>query len=433
MSIKPLQTIAVVGLASLGFHGCSNPGERWRLANDSAMAKTITPKEMGDDRGLLARWLTPKATPPGTADKPVGLILGRDGWEPPKFKPDPQAEAEFASAEKIFQQGDFGRAEPIFKSIAKKRKDTPWGEKASFYLAETRYQRGNFVGAHDAFERLVADYPGTLFLEKVVAREYDIAQAWLIAAEPAKPKTDKDKADRNAKSDDAIQKTTWTDHFTGRLPLVDTSSSAIQALEHVRKNDPLGPLSDDAVMKIAHHFEAKGDYETASLYYDQVTVDHPKSEFLQQAQLSAVEMRMRGYLGPEYDGEGLEQARELVKQTMSTFPDRPEGDEDLLKKLDLINAQDAERTYAIGAYYRRIGKVPAAEYYFGKIVRRWPKSPYADKSKKQLATLAKMPRTKSVPSKIMSQPGANDPYSASAGGQNPAANLGGMGGMGGMN
>lgn len=396
------------------------------------MAKTVTPKEMGDDRSLMARWLTPKASAPSTADKPVGLVLGRDGWEAPKFKADPVAEAEFASAEKLFQQGDFVKAEPLFKAMAKKRKDTPWGEKAQYYLAESRYQRGNFVGAHDAFERLVTDYPGTLFLEKVVGREYDIAQAWLVAIEPAQLKS-RTKVEGQEKTDDKIQKTSWTDHFTGKLPLVDTSSSAVQALEHVRKNDPLGPLSDDAVMKIARHFEAKADYETAAIYYDQVTVDHPKSEYLQEAQHAAIEMRMKGYLGPQYDGGGLEQARELVTQTMSTFPDKPEADEELLHKLDLVNAQDAERTFTIAEYYRSIRKVPSAEFYYGKIVRRWPKSPFAAKAKVELAALAKMPRSKSLPSKIMTQPGANDPYSAAGGGAaNPMSNLGGMGGMGGM-
>ncbi len=426
MTIKRVRTIAVIGLASVLPYGCANPAERWRMAKDGAMAKTITPKEMGDERGLMARWLTPKATPPGTAERPIGLILGRDGWEPPKFKPDPVAEAEFASSEKLFQKGEFAKAEPLFKSMAKKRKDTPWGEKAQFYLAETRYQRGNLVGAHDAYERLVTDYPGTLFLEKVVSREYDIAQAWLVAAEGPK-------AAEKDKEDGEVQKTSWTDHFTGKLPLVDTSSSAVQALEHVRKNDPLGPLSDDAVMKIAHHFEQKADYETAAMYYDQVTIDHPKSEYLQQAQLAAIDMRMKGYLGPEYDGEGLSQARELVKQTMATFPDRPAGDEDLLRKLDIVNSQDAERAYAIAAYYKRVGKVPSAEYYYGKIVRRWPKSPFAAKAKIELASLAKMPRTQSLPSKIMSTPAAYDPMTGMGGNANPMSNLGGMGGMGGMN
>ena len=125
---------------------------------------------------------------------------------------------------------------------------------------------------------------------------------------------------------------------------------------------------------------------------------------------------MKAYLGPEYDGSGLEKARELVKQTMSTFPDRQASYENLYHTLDLINDQEAERTYKVGEYYKRIGKVTSAEYYFGKIPQRWPSSPWAVKSKTELAQLAKMPRKPSVPSKIMTRPGSNDPFYSGMGG-----------------
>ncbi len=74
--------------------------------------------------------------------------------------------------------------------------------------------------------------------------------------------------------------------------------------------------------------------------------------------------------------------------------------------------------------------MPSAEFYLGKIPQRWPNSPWAVKAKADLAELAKMPREQSVPSKMLMQPGANDPY-YSAG---PAAGGmgGGMGGMGAM-
>ena len=103
----------------------------------------------------------------------------------------------------------------------------------------------------------------------------------------------------------------------------------------------------------------------------------------------------------------------MVKQTMTTFPDRPAGDEKLYHTLDLINDQEAERTFMAGDYYQRIGKVASAEFYFGKIAQRWPKSAWAAKAKTQLAALAKLPRKQSLPSKIMTQPGSTDPFGGS--------------------
>ncbi|MDR3623122.1 MAG: M56 family metallopeptidase, partial [Paludisphaera borealis] len=65
--------------------------------------------------------------------------------------------------------------------------------------------------------------------------------------------------------------------------------------------------------------------------------------------------------------------------------------------LDLINDQEAERTYKIGAYYKKIGKVASAEFYFGKIPQRWPNSPWADKARIELAQLARMSRKSVLP------------------------------------
>ena len=62
------------------------------------------------------------------------------------------------------------------------------------------------------------------------------------------------------------------------------------------------------------------DYESAALYYDQFIAEYHKSPFLQEAQLAAIEARMKGYLGPEYDGSGLEKARELVRTPCRPSP-----------------------------------------------------------------------------------------------------------------
>src|SRR5208337_801042 len=163
-------------------------------------------------------------------------------------------------------------------------------------------------------------------------REYALAQMWLSQSDPkAKPE----------------QKLPWYTHFTGEQPIIDTQGTALKALEHVRHHWSDGPLADDAVLQIAEFHMRNADYESAATYYDQLIADHQKSPFFQKAQLAAIDARMKAYLGPEYDGSGLEKARELVKQTMTSFPDRQASYENLYHTLDLINDQEAERTYRL--------------------------------------------------------------------------------------
>ncbi len=61
----------------------------------------------------------------------------------------------------MFQQGKLAEAEKEFAKIAKNRKGTTYGENGQYYLAETQFQRKKYVDAHDSFEKLHADYPGT--------------------------------------------------------------------------------------------------------------------------------------------------------------------------------------------------------------------------------------------------------------------------------
>src|SRR5207245_2853468 len=99
---------------------------------------------------------------------------------------------------------------------------------------------------------------------------------------------------------------------------------------------------------------------------------------------------------------------------LTNFPERdPDTEQALYHTVALISDQQAERAYTVALYYMRIKKVPSAEHYFAMIPHRWPDSPCAARAKEQLALLAKMPRTESLPSRIMTSPGASDPFSNS--------------------
>jgi outer membrane protein assembly factor BamD (BamD/ComL family) len=418
--------------------GCQsivNPISQWRAAYDGNLVKGPTKEEMADasspsdSQNLFERWITPRMSPASNSNAKSSstLILGSDGWRPiAKPAPNPKADAEYQSALKLFQQGNLAEAENQFAKIAKSRKGTPWGENAQYYLAETQYQRKKYFYAHDNFELLHKDYPATEYLDKLVSREFAIAHLWMAQDDPKTPKP---------------EQIPWTGRFDGSRPLLDTQGYALKALEHVRHNDPSGPLADDAALEIAEFYMKRADYESAALYYDQLIADFPKSPFLQKAQHAAIDARMKAYLGPDYDTSGLEKARVLVRKTMDAFPERQASFEGLYHTLDVINDAEAEKTFRIGTHYKKIGKVASAEFYYGKIPQRWPSSPWAVKAKGELAQLAKMPRKPSKPSKIIMQPGASDPYYSAGpmgamggmGGMGmPGMGMGGMGGMGGM-
>ena len=298
----------------------------------------------------------------------------------------------------------------------RRRKHAPWGERVLYFLAESQYRQGKLTEANDTYAKLATTYPGTQFMEKVAAREYAIATEWLEAADPKSPPEKREQ---------------WGDRFNGRLPVVDVKGHALQVLEHVRHHDPLGPLADDAVMRIADYYYNQGNFEEASIYYDQLISDHPKSSLMLQAHVRSIDAKLKGYVGPHYDTDGLEKARALIGRTMAAFPERDAATSEFLShSLDLINDQQAEVTYRHGEFYRQTGYPGAAELSFAEVRVRWPQSQWSARSKEQLELIAKAPRKEVLPSKIMTTPGSPDPYNMGSSMGSMMSSGAGMGGMG---
>lgn len=461
-SLRARAAVATVALAvtlpTTGCQGALGPVGMWGTVKDRTLAPPPTSEEAAapknsqlqdDRRALLDRWVNPGRSGLGSASGAWDRVLAAVGaGKPgPKAVEDPKvsaaADAEFEQVEQLFRQGDFANAEIGFARIARRRKNTNWGEKALYYLAETQFQRGRYLATTDTLEELAKTYPSTKYLERLAEREYQIAETWLAAASPVAAAVqpggaDKDKApnanantNADAPRDDAVRSastdSSWRDKFNGRMPLVDSGGHAVRVFEHVRHHDPTGPLADKAALKIADYYFGLKDYESASMYYDQLIRDHPKSPLLQRALIAGIDAKMRGYYGPDYDGDGLEKAREQIKQALALFPENGELQADLTHRLDLINDQEAERAFRLGSFYQRVSKAAAAEFYYGKVMARWPESPWAEKAKSQMAMLAKMPRTETLPSKIMTRPGSTDPLLNGT----PGLGFGGLGQGGG--
>ena len=406
--------LAATLAASTGPGAEAGPIADWIAGRVAPSAMNSTDADGKPDRTLISKWLSGDKTPfTSGAIGDTSVFLGQKGWEKTKVAPDPTSESEYLAAKKLFDAGNYAGAEGLLAPLAKReiKKGSPWGERAQFWLAETQFRQKKYVKAHESYEILMKTYKGTEYDEKIAAREFEIAQVWLASEDPkAKPMD-------------------WTSHFDGRQPLVDTGGYAVKVLEHARLNDADGPMADDATLRLADHYHNIGDYESAALYYDQLLAEYHKSPYRERAQLSSIDAKMKGYIGPEYDITGLEQARDTIQKTMAEFPERQATANGLYHTLDLIRDQEAERAYTTGQYYVRARKPASAEYYFGLVVNKWPKSKWAVESKKELAKVAKMPRKASLPSKIMTQPGAPDPSTMGGNGGNNGGAGGAMGGL----
>jgi outer membrane protein assembly factor BamD (BamD/ComL family) len=385
--------------------------------SDKMTPSMETPDTNGtSDKSFFTRWMGKDKTPftSGLLGESPTLV-GQKAWDKSKADLSPISESELSAAMKLINTGQLEAAERILKVVAARetKKGTPYGEKAQYWLAETQFRLQKYVKSEDSFELLIKKYSGTEYYQKLAARQFQIAQIWLSSEDPKAKPLD------------------WRSRFDGRAPLLDASNYAIKALDHSRQHDPQGPLADDSVLRMADHYHTVGNFDDAALYYDQLINDPElrKSEYRERALLSSIDSKMKGYIGPEYDVAGLEQASDTIDKTFQEFPDLRASGEGLYHTKDLIKDQYAERAYTVAMYYLKIRKAAAAEYYFGMVIAKWPESKWAGESRKEMVKVAKMPRKASVPSKIMTAPGAADPSTMGGQGGNNGGAGGAMGGL----
>ena len=200
-----------------------------------------------------------------------------------KTVPNPEADAEFQAAEQLFQQGKFAEAEAAFAKHRQERKGTPWGEKAQYLPGRVAVPARQARRRARQLRQLITDYPGTEYLDKLVSREYEIGQTGSRSRRPQGQAREE-------------------------APLVHAGSTAGSRCIDTH-GYALGPSSTSATTtrrparrrrraRIADEHMKHADYETAAIYYDQLITDHPKSPYLQRAQLAAIDARIKGYSAP---------------------------------------------------------------------------------------------------------------------------------------
>jgi outer membrane protein assembly factor BamD (BamD/ComL family) len=280
----------------------------------------------------------------------------------------------FQDGQDLFRQKKYAEAASRFAVAVDRWPDTPLEEDAMFMLGESLFFSDQYARAEDAYEALLKKYRFSRYLDRVVAKQFAIGRFWEQA----------DKVDPHW---------TVTPNFTDKTrPIFDTWGWALKAYEHVRMNDPTGPLADAALMASANSYFVNGHYEEAGYHYDLLRKEYPKSEFFLKASLLTMEAKERGYQGPMYDGTPLKKAIEVADQVLSRFgktlgPER----EKVIEAKNRFVEQMAEREWSYGQYYDHGSFYGAARYYYRSVIETYPQTQAAVAARKRMDEIKALP------------------------------------------
>ena len=369
-SVLPACLFGVVCLA-----GCATmKAPTWPWAkNDALEAEKKVAGELGEDAdsAVISSEFTPVETDVGwdyfrgeNIKKRWKKLVGRGPNEP-------IARKALAEADALFRDRKYDKAIAKYKRAIDRWPDSVIEEDALWQLAECWFFTDKYPKAEDCYDELVKKYANTRYLDRIARRQFVIAQYWIAL-------------------DEKFSYWTIVPNLADRSrPLFDTRGRAVKAFDHVRINDPRGPLADDSVMAQANAHFVERQWIDADYFYSLLRNEYPDSEFLMQAHLLGLESKLRAYQGAGYEGGVLDEAEVLADQTLVQFPDQlgPEEQERVAKKRAEIAAQQALRHWTRAEFYAKGKHYTAARIYYAMIARDYPKTMLAQQSRDKLGAI----------------------------------------------
>ena len=271
------------------------------------------------------------------------------------------------------------------RKVSKKYADRPIEEQSLFMLAESQFQQKRYPRAQDSYNRLLSKYESSRYLEQSTHRLFNIAEVWLDGPKPVR-----ENEIRLATGGDdpsaplpALPKEkrpapllpNLTDHTR---PVFDTDGRALEALKSVWLNNPTGKLADDAVMLSGVYHLRRGDYLESERFFDMLRENYPDSEHAANAYKLGAHVIQMSYQGPEYDGRGLDKARELTESTLNLFPENADR-ERLKRRLVRLKHEEARKAWQRVQYRLKRGELNAAEINCITLIKEFPDSAFAKK------------------------------------------------------
>ena len=303
--------------------------------------------------GLVAGCQTSTPTSSAPARQRMTFDAGR--WQESVTGPAGTAEGDFQQAMALYRSEQYAASRKAFYGMRDKYGETFYREDALFYEAESYYHEKRYDQAYYTYEQLLKDYPGSRYLDRVMAREFDIANRFL-------------KGQRRE---------------TFGMRLFTDTGFGLEVLEKVREHDVNGPYADRGLAYGGAFQYRQTEFDEASFLYDLLIEHYPKSRYQPQAHLVGSESRRRAYQGALYDGSRLTQAKGLLEAAQRQFPEVTKRKVDAPRILDWIRVQQAERDYQVAEYYRRVGQHRAADHYYQQVIKSYPDTAWARRAKQR--------------------------------------------------
>jgi outer membrane protein assembly factor BamD (BamD/ComL family) len=288
---------------------------------------------------------------------------------------DPLADEKLAQADQLFAAGQYAKAQDVYKELADNTANNAiLAERARFMQAECRRVRGHYPEAVDVYHKLLMDFPTGAHRREACAQMFAVSDYWLDDFR-------EELRQRQGEKGVLHWRPRWPNPLDRTRPTFDQEGRALEALERVQTQDPIGPTADQALFWCGYVNFIRGNFNEADHFFSQLVELHKDSPLRPQALAYAIQAKNNATGGAVYDGRKCAEALHLVHVAEATVPEltqNPEMAEKLTKAKFAIQYQQAEKDFRTAEYYQRTGHPGSAIFYYELVRRRYGGTVYAE-------------------------------------------------------
>ncbi|MBE7505440.1 MAG: outer membrane protein assembly factor BamD [Planctomycetia bacterium] len=277
-------------------------------------------------------------------------------------------EGDLALARSLVAREEFKAARKAMAAWFKTWPESAHWPEALFYAAENEVsaedakpKSGDLIKAYGWLEELLDGWPGTELSDRAIRKELIIAEMLLFKERKQK----------------VWKGVLWLSGEEEALTMLDR-------IIDDRARDT--PVAEQALRLKADYHYVNGDFEEAEEAYARLMRDFARGRYSKFALLRAGESALARFPGVDFDDADLLEAEVYLKDYRQKYPEEA-GEYMVPQLLSRIEESRAEKDFRVAQYYRRVGQIDAAVYYYRMIERDWSATTWGGLAHQQLIEL----------------------------------------------
>ena len=279
-------------------------------------------------------------------------------WINPKYSIKDTPKEQYEWAMKVMDLREYNHAIKRFRQLIKKFPQSPYAAKSQFAVGLAYEKKGKIDKAIEEYHKVAEKYPySSEEISKVIEAEYRLGNVLL-----------------NREGGDTWQKIVT---FEGNY------ERAARVFEQAIMISPFSKRAPEMQYKMGEAYFRVKKYDQAITEYKKVMETYTESEWVDEAIFKLGLSAEAQSLDILYDQTKVEEAIKWYSEYIKKYPD---GEKVGNAKVRLSNLLDKkiQKIYETGEHYEKEGKKESALIYYRRILKDFPATTWAEKTKQKL-------------------------------------------------